>query len=366
MENLENKERPFLIGLTGPIGSGKSLVRKMLEHLGALTIDADQLAHQAYQPGRPGYDEVLKRFGGEILDKDGRVNRHALGRIVFQDAHNLKELESIVHPLVVIAVHNILAFSPMPIVAIEAIKLFESGLVNLCDAIWVIDAPQQVLVSRLRQSRGMNNGTIRERLKHQADFSTFRDERISVIVNDAGVISLWNAVQSQWEYLALRSSRFKQALGWVNQTYQSFYMPLIQLSEEAAHDFIGQFPNCEGLEETFKFLCTHFIWESVPHVSGRNIVVSAINNHVMRILSITKHFDQQLLGMLLKMMEDFATLHLCTRVEAPFYEQFKMLFNEIGYDTYTNSESMEMVEGFILKSGFIKKILPEINVFKDV
>jgi dephospho-CoA kinase len=67
MNSLPTRAKPYLIGLTGSIGSGKSLVRKMLEHLGALTIDADELAHHAYQRGSPGYDALVKRFGSRIL-----------------------------------------------------------------------------------------------------------------------------------------------------------------------------------------------------------------------------------------------------------------------------------------------------------
>ena len=75
MENLSNKATPFIIGLTGAIGTGKSLVRKMLEHKGALTIDADRLAHGAYAAGTKGFDELVRIFGNEILDQNGHVDR---------------------------------------------------------------------------------------------------------------------------------------------------------------------------------------------------------------------------------------------------------------------------------------------------
>lgn len=357
--------KPYLIGLTGPIGSGKSLVRKMLEHLGALTIDADELAHQAYLPGSLGFDAVVKRFGNQVLDEQGQVDRRVLGQMAFKDRKVLVDLESIVHPLVVRAVENILEFSPMPIVAVEAIKLLESGLKDLCDTIWIVDAPREILTNRLTQSRGMNADEVVARLNQQSDFSLFRDERTSTITNNGDRICLWNEVSTRWENLVFASRHFLKALDWTKEAYQSFYMPLIQLSTQSAEDLKGHFQGAESLEDTFGYLCTHFVWETVPLISGRNLVVTFMKSRIMRVLSIPEQFDSQQLVMLFKMIEDFATLHLCTRIVAPFYEDFKSLFEEMGYDRYTNSSTLEMVEGLPFKGELSKNLLPEINYFKD-
>lgn len=357
--------KPYLIGLTGPIGSGKSLVRKMLEHLGALTIDADALAHQSYLPGNPGFDAVVKRFGGQILDERGHVDRRILSQMVFTDHQALLDLENIVHPLVVRAVESMLEFSPMPIVAVEAIKLLESGLKDLCDAIWIVNAPRQILKDRLIQSRGMTAEEVAARLEKQADFSNFKDERSTFITNDGGRIRLWDEVSAHWENLAQSSNRFSEALEWTRETYQSFYMPLIELTTQAAEDLHGQFPQAKNLEDTFGFLCDHFVWETIPLVSGRNLVATEMKNRRMNVLSIPEQFDSQQLGMLFKMIEDFATLHLCTRIVAPFYEEFRSLFSEMGYDRYTNSNIIEFAEGLPLKELLSKNLLPEINFFKE-
>jgi dephospho-CoA kinase len=90
----------FVIGLTGNIATGKSVVRRMLEHLGAYTIDADALTHRAYAKGAPGYQQVIDRFGKWLINKDGEIDRKKLGNLVFSDAEALKQLEAIVHPLV--------------------------------------------------------------------------------------------------------------------------------------------------------------------------------------------------------------------------------------------------------------------------
>jgi dephospho-CoA kinase len=365
MNYLTAGTKPYLIGLTGPIGSGKSMVRKMLEHLGALTIDADELAHQAYLPGNPGFDAVVKRFGSQVLNDIGYIDRRALGQIAFEDQNVLEYLERIVHPLVVKAVRNMLEFTPLPIVAVEVIKLLESGLKDMCDAIWIVDAPRQVLVDRLKKSRGMSRKEVNSRLDHQADFSTFKDDRAATITNDGDLICLWNEVRARWENLALSSKQFKEALDWTSETYQSFYIPLIQLSVESAEDLNGQFTGAEIPEDTFGFMCSHFVWETVPLISGRNMVISMMKNRVMVVLSISEQTDPQQLPVVFKLIEDFATLHLCTRIAVPFYEKFKSVFEEIGYDRYTNSGLTEMVGALPFKSGFSKVLLPEINYFKD-
>lgn len=365
MNSFTFGSKPYLIGLTGPIGSGKSLVRKMLEHLGALTIDADELAHQAYLPGSPGFGAVVKRFGSQVLDERGQVDRRVLGQMAFKDRQVLKELESIVHPLVVRAVENMLEFSPMPIVAVEAIKLLESGLKDLCDTIWIVDAPRQILIDRLIHSRNMSADEITARLDQQADFSSYRNDRAYTITNNGDMISLWNELSARWENLAFASSRFLNALDWTREAYQSFYMPLVQLSTQAVEDLKGRFPGTECLEDTFGYLCTHFVWETVPLISGRNLVVTYMKSRLMRVLSIPEQFDSQQLVMLFKMIEDFSTLHLCTRILVPFYEDFKSLFEEMGYDRYTNSDTVEMVEALPFKWVLSKNLLPEINYFKD-
>jgi dephospho-CoA kinase len=88
----------YVIGLTGNIATGKSVVRRMLEHLGAYGIDADALAHRAIAKGAPGYKAVVDTFGKWILDPDQQINRGKLGKIAFADPHALSLLEGIVHP----------------------------------------------------------------------------------------------------------------------------------------------------------------------------------------------------------------------------------------------------------------------------
>src|SRR3989304_9766641 len=94
----------YVIGLTGNIATGKSVVRKMLEHLGAYGIDADALGHRAIAKGAPGYPLVLKAFGEWILDEEGQIDRGRMAQLAFSHPSAPERLEAIIHPLVTQAV----------------------------------------------------------------------------------------------------------------------------------------------------------------------------------------------------------------------------------------------------------------------
>jgi len=153
---VSNWPGKYVIGLTGNIATGKSVVRRMLEHLGAYTIDADALSHRVIAKGAPGYQPVLNTFGTWLLDKDGQIDRNKLGRLVFADAQALQQLEDIIHPYVGQAIDILVRRAGQRVIVIEAIKLLESGLRNLCDSIWVTDAPQHVQIERLIRKRAMS------------------------------------------------------------------------------------------------------------------------------------------------------------------------------------------------------------------
>src|SRR5512138_1366107 len=125
---LSNWPGKFVIGLTGNIGTGKTVVRRMLEHLGAYTIDADALSHRAIAKGAPGYKPVVEHFGKWIVGPDGEIDRAKLGGLVFRDPVAMRELEQIVHPLVRQAVDVLVRRASQPVVVIEAIKLLEGEL----------------------------------------------------------------------------------------------------------------------------------------------------------------------------------------------------------------------------------------------
>jgi dephospho-CoA kinase len=191
----------YVIGLTGNIATGKSVVRKMLEHLGAYGIDADALSHRATAKGAPGYKPVVEMFGKWVLGPDGQIDRNRLGRVVFSDAEALKQLENIVHPLVGQAVDIMVRRARQPVIVIEAIKLVESDLREKCDSLWVSYAPQEIQLARLMQKRGMDEATARQRIRSQPPQEAKTSIADEVIRNAGSFEETWKQVAAAWNKL---------------------------------------------------------------------------------------------------------------------------------------------------------------------
>ncbi len=191
----------YVIGLTGNIATGKSVVRKMLEHLGAYSIDADALGHRAIAKDAPGYKQVINTFGRWILGPDEQVDRGKLARVVFSDPEALADLEAIVHPLVRQAVDVLIKRSTQPVIVIEAIKLLESPLRQGCDTIIVSYAPPTMQLARLMQKRGMSEEAARQRIAAQPPQEQKIKEANFVIRNDASFEATWKQVVAIWNTL---------------------------------------------------------------------------------------------------------------------------------------------------------------------
>lgn len=141
------------VGLTGGIGGGKSTVTEYLAEMGAVCVDADELAHAAIAKGGPAYDPVVARFGPDILAADGEIDRSALAALVFNDHSELDALNDIVHPPVKKEITEILRVwrqtSPATIGVVQAPLLVEAGMVGIFDAIVVVVAGPELQVKRL-------------------------------------------------------------------------------------------------------------------------------------------------------------------------------------------------------------------------
>ncbi|KXK11555.1 MAG: dephospho-CoA kinase [Chloroflexi bacterium OLB14] len=198
MSAIPNK---FVIGLTGNIATGKSVVRRMLEHLGAYTIDADALTHRVYAKGAPGYQQVIDKFGKWLLNKDGEVDRKKLGNLVFNDAEALRQLEDIVHPLVRQACDILIKRANQPVIVIEAIKLLEGDLRNVCNSIWVANAPESTQIERLIKKRGLNREQALERIHAQSPQSQKVTMANIVITNNGSYDDLWKQVSEAWKQI---------------------------------------------------------------------------------------------------------------------------------------------------------------------
>ena len=163
--------RALRVGLTGPIGCGKSTVSGWLGALGAAVIDADVLAREVVEPGQPALAAVLAEFGAGLRQADGSLDRAALGRIVFADPDALARLEAIVHPAVrprVLAAMSAAEAAGAVAVVVEAIKLVEGGLAELCDEVWLVACDPAAQRSRLA-ARGLTPDEIDRRLSAQGD-----------------------------------------------------------------------------------------------------------------------------------------------------------------------------------------------------
>lgn len=185
--------------MTGSIGTGKSVVRRMLEHLGAYGIDADALVHRAMAKGAPGYEPVLNTFGRFLLTPDEQIDRAKLARIVFNDPQALAALEAIIHPLVLQAVDLLIQRSKQKVIVVEAIKLFETSLVDICDGVWVVYTLPEIQLARLMQHRKMTEKEARDRINSQEPQES-RFERATTIIKNVGHFEdTWQQVATAWK-----------------------------------------------------------------------------------------------------------------------------------------------------------------------
>jgi dephospho-CoA kinase len=183
--------RTIRIGLTGPIGCGKSTVAGWLRELGAEVIDADVVAREVTGPDSPATAEIGRRFGQDLIGADGVLDRAALGRIVFGDPAALARLEAIVHPAVRTVILARLAEAEKrgaPAVVVEAIKLVEGGLAALCDEVWLVTCDRAQQLERLLD-RGADRADAEARIAAQSDIVERVSPTATRIIDTTGSVS---------------------------------------------------------------------------------------------------------------------------------------------------------------------------------
>jgi dephospho-CoA kinase len=200
--------QPLLIGISGPIGCGKSTVAQILGELGGTVIDADLLARHATEAGRSTLAQIRARFGGGVFAPDGELDRAALAAIVFEDGAALADLERIVHPEVRRMVDELLEAAladEVPFVVLEAIKLVEGGLADRCDEVWLIECNPETQRQRLAE-RGLSAEDAERRLAAQGpdltgrlarllDSRTDTARRVSQVSNEGSIDNLHERVE---------------------------------------------------------------------------------------------------------------------------------------------------------------------------
>lgn len=195
----------YLIGLTGNIAVGKSLVRRFLHDLGADAIDADQIAHQAMRPGQPAWQAIVKAFGAAVIGSNGHINRAALGKIVFSDPAALKRLEAIIHPAVHQTIDRLVQDSKRGIVVIEAIKLLEGRLKDAVDAVWVVHAAPQTQYRRLISARGLSQADAWQRISAQNSQADKIRQADVVIQNNGSAAAALKQVEHHWSRIRMNN-----------------------------------------------------------------------------------------------------------------------------------------------------------------
>ncbi len=185
----------MIIGLTGSIGSGKSTVSARLKSLGALILDADIIAREVVDIGTDGLKQIERVFGSEAISADGRLDRKAVAKIVFEDSTKRKQLNDIIHPAVLNELkkrsseqynvdHNRLIIWDVPL-------LIEAGWANLTDSVWLVTAPMQTRLERIIKRDGCTLSQAESRIRAQLSEDEKRRYSDEIIDNSCGLAELY-------------------------------------------------------------------------------------------------------------------------------------------------------------------------------
>ena len=199
---------PWILGLTGGIGSGKSAAAQCFVDLGIHLVDADNAARWVVEPGRPALAKIAEHFGADVLQADGTLNRAALRELIFKDPQQRVWLEGLLHPLIREEIRQYLARAESPYAILVSPLLLETSQYQMVQRVLVIDVPEAVQIERTVLRDKTNEAQVRAILKAQAS----REERLSraddVIVNDRDPAWLKSEVERLHQfYLTLRGGQ---------------------------------------------------------------------------------------------------------------------------------------------------------------
>lgn len=193
-----------VIGLTGNIASGKSLVSGILMELGASIIDADQVARDIVEPGTPVMEKIKLTFGEQVLNPDGTLDRKSLGKMVFAEPTLLKRLNEITHPAIVQKIlQQIEAFRQNnpggeSVLIIDAALLFEVGMPEFVDEIWVVDVAEDEQVRRLMNRDGLDREQAMARINSQMPAAEKRKMADLIIDNSGDMAATREFIEKTW------------------------------------------------------------------------------------------------------------------------------------------------------------------------
>lgn len=196
----------LLVGLTGGIGSGKSTAARMFASRGAVVLDSDVLARAVVQPGTPGFDAVIARFGGAVLAPDGSLDRDALAHIVFADEAARADLEAIVHPEVRRRIaETVTAHADTDdVVVVDSPLLIETGAHESFSTVIVVTASVDARIARLK-TRGMSEDDVRARMHAQRPLEEKEGYADVVLDNGGSEAELEAQIDRLWADLRVRA-----------------------------------------------------------------------------------------------------------------------------------------------------------------
>jgi len=181
----------YVVGLTGGIGTGKSVVAGILSEEGALILDADRLGHEVYLPGRPAYDDIVSEFGQDVVAQDGTIDRKRLGPIVFSSPDKLARLNAITHPRMKEMMRERLAEGERGrtrVAVLEAALLFDAGWNDLADEVWVTIVDAVTAARRASERSGIPVEQVLERIQKAQMASDERTRRSDVVIETSGTV----------------------------------------------------------------------------------------------------------------------------------------------------------------------------------
>jgi dephospho-CoA kinase len=190
------------IGLTGGIGSGKTLVSNLLKELGAGVIDADLVGHKAYEPHTDGWRAVVEAFGDRILGPASEVDRKKLGTVVFSDPEALKLLNAIMHPRIYKMLEGLLAElrdAGTQVALIEAAVLIEAGWQALMDEVWVVASDEKTVIERLLERNNLTEDESQRRIRSQLSNEERAKHATALIENNGSLDDLRQRVHGLWD-----------------------------------------------------------------------------------------------------------------------------------------------------------------------
>lgn len=196
----------FVVGITGGIGSGKSAVTDHLETLRITVVDADKVARVVVEPGTPGLAAIAEHFGEDILLADGRLDRAALRKIVFDNPDERKVLEGITHPRIRDEISRQLSEANSPYVVLSSPLLLESGQNTFADYVVVVDVPEEVQLTRTMARDDNSEALVKQIMAAQLDRKTRLSRADTSIMNDGSLEALYERVKKLHEDLLARAA----------------------------------------------------------------------------------------------------------------------------------------------------------------